>query len=70
MWSSIVNDCLIGPYIFPLRLNAEVYTVFLRDILLGVLEYIPLVVRQRMFQQDGASATLHKVFVNTLPDVP
>lgn len=57
VWAGIIGDRLIGPYIFPNRLNAPVYLVFLRDILPELLEDVPLHIRRDMwFQHDGAPA--------------
>lgn len=57
VWAGIIGDYLIGPYILPNRLNSPVYLVFLRDILPGLLEDVPLNIRDGMwFQHDGAPA--------------
>lgn len=55
MWAGIVNGILIGPFELPNRLNGENYLHFLQNDLPGLLEDVPLNVRQNMwFLQDGA----------------
>lgn len=55
LWVGILGDHLIGPHRLPARLNGDTYLAFLQDILPGLMEDIPLALRQRMwFQQDGA----------------
>ena len=57
IWTGIVDNFLIGPYMLPQRLNAINYCVFLRDVLPELLENVPLVIRENMwFQHDGAPA--------------
>jgi hypothetical protein len=55
VWAGIVGNKLIGPYLLPSRLNGLSYEVFLRDVLPGLLEDVPLAVRANIrFQHDGA----------------
>lgn len=57
IWAGIIGDKLIGPYLLPPRLNAQVYALFVQDTLPELLDDVPLDVRQRMwFQHDGAPA--------------
>lgn len=57
IWAGLVGDNLVGPYMFPRRLNANTYLTFLRETLPELLEHVPLNVRQQMwYQHDGASA--------------
>lgn len=57
MWAGIINDYLIGPYILPPRLTGRIYSIFLEEVLPGLLEDIPLDIRQHLwFQHDGAPA--------------
>jgi hypothetical protein len=47
----------VGPYLPPDRLTAQLYRGFLETVLPGLLEDVPLAVRQRLlFQHDGAPA--------------
>lgn len=57
VWCGIVNECLIGPYLMPSPLNGQRYCTFLRDVLPGLLDDVPLGLRRNMwFQHDGAPA--------------
>lgn len=57
LWAGIVNNTLIGPFELPARLNGESYLHFLQEVLPGLLEDVPLVVRQNMwFMHDGCPA--------------
>lgn len=56
VWAGIVENNIII-YLFPHRLNGIVYLNFLREILPGLLENVPLAVLQNMwYQHDGAPA--------------
>jgi hypothetical protein len=47
----------VGPYLLPDRLTAQRYRDFLETVLPGLLEDVPLAVRQSLwFQHDGAPA--------------
>jgi hypothetical protein len=53
----IIDDHLIGPYLFPLRLTGDIYLTFLQETLPELLEVVPSEVRREMwFQHDGAPA--------------
>jgi hypothetical protein len=57
VWAGTVGDIVVGPYLLPDRLTAQRYRDFLETVLLGLLEDVPLAVRQRLwFQHDGAPA--------------
>jgi hypothetical protein len=57
VWAGIVPDCLIGVYLLPSWLSAQIYWVFLEEMLPEFLEAVSLSVRRNMwFQQDGAVA--------------
>ncbi|GFU58731.1 hypothetical protein TNCV_932721 [Trichonephila clavipes] len=57
VWAGIVGDCLLGPYILPEGLNGSVYLTFLQEVLLKMLNDVPMPIRQRIrFQHDGAPA--------------
>jgi hypothetical protein len=57
VWAGIVGDNLIGPYLFPDRLDGRAYLNFLTGILPGLLGHIPGDLLSRMwFQHDGAPA--------------
>lgn len=55
VWAGIIGNHLIGPYLLPERLTGHVYSVFLEQVLPGLLENIPN--QDRIwFQHDGAPA--------------
>lgn len=57
VWAGIVNGVLVGPHILPDRLRGENYLAFLQNDLPGLLEDVPLNIRQDMWLlQDGAPA--------------
>ncbi|KAK3882488.1 hypothetical protein Pcinc_013131 [Petrolisthes cinctipes] len=57
VWAGILGDHLIGPFMLPQRLTANVYTRFLQDDLPILLEDVPFRTRRQMwFMQDGAPA--------------
>lgn len=52
--TTIVRVSLIGSYVLPLRLSAQIYWVFLEEMLPELLEDIPLALRRNTwFQHDG-----------------
>jgi hypothetical protein len=56
VWAGTVGDIVMGPYLLPDRLTAQRYRNFL-ETSTGLLEDVPLAVRQRLwFQHDGAPA--------------
>jgi hypothetical protein len=50
-WAGIVHDVLIGPYLLPSRLSAQIYRVFLEETLPELLEEIPLVTQEKHVAQ-------------------
>lgn len=55
IWIGLINETLVGPFNLPERLDGNTYTAFLREHLPGLLEDVPLIVRNRMwFMHDGA----------------
>lgn len=57
VWAGIVGDQLIGPFFLPNRLTGQIYRHFLEEELPGLLEDVPLNLRNRMFfMHDGAPA--------------
>jgi hypothetical protein len=57
VWAGIVGDIVVGPYLLPDKLTAQQYRDFLETVLPGLLQDVPLAVRQRLwFQHDGAPA--------------
>lgn len=55
VWCGIIDEHLIGPYIFEDRLTGDAYASFLMNDLPALLEDVPLAHRRRMvFQHDGA----------------
>lgn len=57
VWAGILGNFLIGPFVFPERLSADIFRDFLQNDLDDLLENVPLAVRRRMWlQMDGAPA--------------
>jgi hypothetical protein len=57
VWDGIVGDIVVAPYLLPDSLTVQRYCDFLETVLPGLLENVPLAVRQRLwFQHDGAPA--------------
>jgi hypothetical protein len=57
VWCGIVHNTIIGPYFIQGTLTGQKYTTFLSQILLGLLEDIPLNIRECMWlQHDGFPA--------------
>lgn len=57
VWCGIVGSHLVGPYFYQENLTADRYLNFLTNELYGLLEDVPLQIRQNLvFQQDGAPA--------------
>ena len=53
VWCGVGNK-LIGPFVFDNNLMGNAYEVFLRNEIPGLLEDIPLMIRNEMyFQHDG-----------------
>jgi hypothetical protein len=61
-WAGIIGNIVMGPYLLPDRLTAQRHHDFLETVLPGLLEDVPLAVRQRLwFQHDGAPAHYGKM---------
>jgi hypothetical protein len=57
MWTGIIGNCVVGPYLLPDCLNDPAYCVFLQEVLPVLFEDVPLAVRRDMwFQCDEAPA--------------
>lgn len=55
VWAGIIGNHLIGPFFFEDRLNGAMYLQFLQQSLNGLLENVPLEIRNQMwFMHDGA----------------
>lgn len=55
VWCGIIDNHLVGPFIFEGRLTGNEYLMFLQNNLPELLENLPLITRQQLiFQQDGA----------------
>jgi len=55
VWCGLLGNKLIGPFVFDSNLKGNTYEVFLRNVLPGLLEDIPLMIRSQMyFQHVGA----------------
>jgi len=55
VWCGLLSNKLIRPFVFDNNLTGNTYEVFLRNVLPGLLEDIPLMIRSQMhFQHDGA----------------
>ena len=60
VWTGIIGDHLIGPYIMPARMTGLNYLIFLQDVLPELLEEVPLEIRNAMwYQHDGAPPNFH-----------
>lgn len=70
VWCGIVDDLLLGPFIFEGRLTGDVYHDFLRDELPLLLTEVPLHIYEHLIlQQDGApphSSKRVKEYLNQL----
>jgi hypothetical protein len=57
VWTVTARDIVVGPYLLSDMLAAQRYHDFLATVLPGLLEDVPLTVRQCLrFQENGASA--------------
>ncbi|GBM43772.1 hypothetical protein AVEN_109626-1 [Araneus ventricosus] len=53
LWDGMVNDYLIGQYIFPTcRLNGPTYSIFLQEALPELLAEVPASIRSRIWYQN------------------
>ena len=57
MWAGFLDGCVIGPYLLPPNLTGDAYLNFLEHVLHGLLEDVPLLVRQNMWFQHDVSAS-------------
>jgi hypothetical protein len=68
VWTGIIGNCVVGPFLLPESLSGPAYCVFLQEVQPLLLEDVPLAVRRDMwFQHDGApvhfsAQTQHTVF--------
>ena len=54
VWAGVIGDNLIGPYVFPARVNSATYLEFLNNTLDELLD-VPLDIRRNMwYLHDGA----------------
>jgi hypothetical protein len=61
--AEIYVDIVVSPCQLPDRLTAQRYCDFLNTVLLGLLEDVPLAVRQRLrFSTTDLKRTLHNIF--------
>lgn len=57
IWVGFVDGYLVGPYVFPARLDGHFYGIFLEEMLPELLEDVPINIRRNLiFQHDGAPA--------------
>ena len=49
IWAELLDGCVIGPYLLPSNLTGAAYLLFLDGVLHGLLEDVPLHVRQNMW---------------------
>lgn len=57
VWAAVIGRTFIGPHYLPDNLNGTSYLQFLETVLIGLLEDIPLEIRQTMiYQNDGCPA--------------
>lgn len=67
VWAGIVGDCLVGPFVFPERLNGVIYRNFLENELPILLEDVPLNIRNHLwFMHDGAPPHFSRLARNYL----
>jgi hypothetical protein len=56
VWAGILYVFLIGPYLLPSQLSAQIYWVSLEEMLSEFLEEVPLSLRRNMWFQHGRAA--------------
>lgn len=58
VWAGLINNQVIGPYVFPERLNADIYCNFLTNTLPGLLaeKLTPEEIASVIYQHDNAPA--------------
>ncbi|GFU53978.1 uncharacterized protein TNCV_5057011 [Trichonephila clavipes] len=70
VWTGIVHNNLVGPYILPSRLTDRTYNIFLQEVLPEFLVDVPPFACSRMwFQHDGAPAHFSRNVRNHLDTV-
>ncbi|KAJ8880301.1 hypothetical protein PR048_016767 [Dryococelus australis] len=67
------DNQVVGPYMMPPRLNSVMYRTVLREVLVQLLEEVPLWIRQDMCNQHGrephhSSAAVREHLNNIFPD--
>jgi hypothetical protein len=69
MWCGVIGDQLIGSYIVPQHLTADIYTNFLKDELPALVKNVPLQTRQQMYyRHDVAPPNFSQVIRQYLND--
>lgn len=67
VWAGILNGKLIDPFLLPARITGAAYLHFLQNSLPGLLENVPLYIRQVMwFLHDSAPAHFSRLVRNHL----
>jgi hypothetical protein len=67
VWGGIIGEHVLGPHFFEGHLNGQMYLEFLRNECTDLIDQLPLnVVRNMIFQHDGAPAHFHNQVVNFL----
>jgi len=67
VWAGTLNDKIIGPHFIDGTLNSRKYAQILTEILLLLLEDLPLNVQQSVwYQQDGCSAHSARIITELL----
>lgn len=70
VWAGIIGDYLIGPFFLPGRLDGRSYLHFLEEELNGLLEDVPIALRNRIwYMHDGAPAHFSVIVRNHLNTV-
>lgn len=57
VWDGLVVYIVAGPFLLPDRLTAQQYRGFLETVLTGLLQDVPLAVRQILWVQHGGAST-------------
>lgn len=70
VWCGIINDCIVGPYLYEDNLTAENFLNFLRNGIEDYLDDISLANRQlfTILQLDGAGAHTARIVKNYLDE--
>ncbi|CAH1110323.1 unnamed protein product [Psylliodes chrysocephalus] len=70
VWAGIISNHLLGPFFLPGRLDGQSYLHFLEEKLRGLLEDVPIPLRNQMwFMHDGAPAHFSLIVRNHLNTV-